>query len=785
MADDQSTLIELTIDIDKATADTVAYGKKVDELKASLDSLKKSEEATAEEIAKATAEYQAARDQYSANQKVLKQLTAAQEEEAGTLEKLTARNSQLRLERQKLNLETEEGKKRLKEINAELDQNNEIIKESSDAQKQQTLNIGNYSSALSGLEERLGSIPGKTGGVVQGFGAMTKAAWAFVANPIGAVIAAIVVALTTMYKALTSTEQGTNKLNKITALLSSGFNALMKVLSPLANFLADVVIKQFEMLGAVADKAMKLVSGGLKALGFDKAAAAVDNFNTTLSETSKAAAQLADEEAKLREQNRLAEKTMLDFQKQAEKLRQQRDDESNSMAQRVKANEALNEVLKQQMDAELAIANQALKVADLRIKAEGENTEALDERAEALTRISDIQERITGQESEYLANANSLRKEQNDLTKAAADERQKILDDQKQKDEERLRAEAEASIQAMEAELAAFEIMNKGKYDSAQTPNQQLVDEEIARLTTISDKEKAILDEKHAKNFISETEYNNSILQLEADKQEQIAAVQSEWKQIQMADALTAEQMRYDAEFQMAQDNIFRQLELERESMAAKEAEEMALIDKLAVNDEQKASLRLKIRAKFNKAEIELDKVKTKAMLSLAGGFADNVATIAGESTQVGKAAAAAATAVSTYQSAQGAYAALASIPYVGPALGIAAAAAATATGLSNIRKIYAVKSGLPGEGSSSSTAIASDSGSAGASNAITLPTVSSPTIGQGIVSRETTDLSASVLKQSFSEALQENPLQPTLVVDDVTAKQTQQTNNRNTATIG
>lgn len=54
----------------------------------------------------------------------------------------------------------------------------------------------------------------------------------------------------------------------------------------------------------------------------------------------------------------------------------------------------------------------------------------------------------------------------------------------------------------------------------------------------------------------------------------------------------------------------------------------------------------------------------------------------------IGKAAAIAQTIINTYQSATGAYAAMASIPYVGPFLGAAAAAAAVAAGLANVQAI-------------------------------------------------------------------------------------------------
>ena len=68
------------------------------------------------------------------------------------------------------------------------------------------------------------------------------------------------------------------------------------------------------------------------------------------------------------------------------------------------------------------------------------------------------------------------------------------------------------------------------------------------------------------------------------------------------------------------------------------------------------------------------------------------MATIFGESTKLGKAAAAAQVAIDTYKGALAAYSAAASIPVVGQALGIAAAAAVTVKGTKAIKDIYAVK---------------------------------------------------------------------------------------------
>lgn len=80
------------------------------------------------------------------------------------------------------------------------------------------------------------------------------------------------------------------------------------------------------------------------------------------------------------------------------------------------------------------------------------------------------------------------------------------------------------------------------------------------------------------------------------------------------------------------------------------------------------------------------------AQLSTANTFFGNLATLQNSSNKkaaaVGKAAAIVQATINTYTAATGAYASLASIPYVGPFLGAAAAAAAIAAGFINIQQI-------------------------------------------------------------------------------------------------
>jgi hypothetical protein len=96
--------------------------------------------------------------------------------------------------------------------------------------------------------------------------------------------------------------------------------------------------------------------------------------------------------------------------------------------------------------------------------------------------------------------------------------------------------------------------------------------------------------------------------------------------------------------------------------------------------------------------EIEKRKQQAREQYLAAGANTlKQAASLLGESTAAGKAAAIAATTIDTYQSATAAYKSLAGIPVVGPALGGIAAGVAVASGLANVKKILSVK--VPGGG--------------------------------------------------------------------------------------
>jgi len=256
----------------------------------------------------------------------------------------------------------------------------------------------------------------------------------------------------------------------------------------------------------------------------------------------------------------------------------------------------------------------------------------------------------------------------------------------------------------------------------------------------------------------------NAFLEMATEKKiitEQVNGEIADLNETFRANQIEAARIDYENQTALMEETLFGQLELERRNLEEKEKAELEHAQRIGANTTL-------IEQKYSNAKKKIAQAERDAKLGLAADFANNVATIAGENTAVGKAAAVASTAISTYQAATSSYASLAGIPIVGPALGAVAAASAVVSGLANIKKILSVKSGLPGEGS------VSGSGIGGSATPPAVATVN-PEIGAGIVSRDT----ISTVQQETAPATT-----PVLVTDNVTAKQNEQSAQQITAIL-
>lgn len=556
---------------------------------------------------------------------VLEQSQQQLEANLKTLDKGTEEYEQYSLALTKTNNE-------LESVNKQLGENEEQINLSD-------LSLSNLleSSKNSGGAFKL--LKGGLKAAVSGMWSFIKASAAFVLSPVGAVIAALAAAFLLVKNAMDRNEKTAAKLKRALAAFSGIIKTLLGVLEPLGEFIVDGLVKSFEMLEKGLTKALEAIQKSLKFLGLDKAAASMENFNKKVEEGAKISKELVDAQLAYDKAQRQARITQLKFQKDAEKLRQIRDDENKTIKERIKANEDLGKTLKKQTEEELKLAQNALNVANLRIKLEGETKDNLDKRAEALTEIADIEERITGQESEQLTNRVALEKDAKkkieDAKKAAA-KKQKELEKQQEEEAKKL---AEQRVKIAQSELDEYIRNNKTKLDSDKFLTQEALKEEQNRLDQIAQKRKDFAALQLEQGKIDQVDYNNQIAAIdeenEAKKKEvaiQKEEAEKEKQAIDFANKLEVLDSQAANEFEVAQ--RWNELDRQREVQEAeKTGANIELINK-------------KYAARERAINEALSDQKLQDSKELFGGIRE----LLGENTAAGKAAGIAQATINTYQ---------------------------------------------------------------------------------------------------------------------------------------
>ncbi len=190
--------------------------------------------------------------EYRNNQNVLVALNSTENKQLGTLQQLEFSNKKLREEAKRLDLTRKSGQDRLTQVNKQLDQNNKTILENADATKAQKMNIGNYGSALQGL-------PGPLGGAVSGIQRMTIAAKAFIATPLGIILAAIALAIKVLSDAIKSNQALMDGFEAAGA----GLSATYAVLTDRINNVIDAIVRLNEKI-TVNEKLNKIITTVLK-----------------------------------------------------------------------------------------------------------------------------------------------------------------------------------------------------------------------------------------------------------------------------------------------------------------------------------------------------------------------------------------------------------------------------------------------------------------------------------------------------------------------------------------
>ena len=252
--------------------------------------------------------------------------------------------------------------------------------------------------------------------------------------------------------------------NAIKANLIERFNSFLDTL----GFIASAVKKVFsgDFKGALQD----VKSAGKESLdvltgvnnSFDKGKEIVTKGGKALAEYTKKTVKAGAAMTDLNKQSEIAEVMAqgliekYDFQ--AESLRQVRDEERNTIEERVAANEELAKVLDEQEKVMLENAQRVVDAKARQLALDKDNVEFQKEYLTAVNELAAVQATVTGFRSEQLANEMALQRELFDLEVSKKDNAQEVAEIQ-----------AEAAIAAESSALKQLEIeeeLNKQLYNS-------------------------------------------------------------------------------------------------------------------------------------------------------------------------------------------------------------------------------------------------------------------------------------------------------------------------------
>jgi hypothetical protein len=244
------------------------------------------------------------------------------------------------------------------------------------------------------------------------------------------------------------------------SLATTGKNAVQAGKDIYNNF-GEAAKSVVSVVSGVVDKASKINVGAI----YEQAKATIALQNSA----KIAAAQLAG----------LVEK----YDRQAEQLRQVRDDEFRSIDERIEANNKLAKVLDEQEKAQKKLAQAKVAAAAAELAQNKTNVDLQAALIEAQNEVAAVEAQVAGLRSEQLANAVALTKEKIALDQAVAASENKLLLDRKKANAELIkdevaRLEEKKSIANEEAEIELKRLQDNINNSKAGT--QARVDAEIA-----------------------------------------------------------------------------------------------------------------------------------------------------------------------------------------------------------------------------------------------------------------------------------------------------------------
>lgn len=622
-------------------------------------------------------------------------------------------------------------------------------------------NVGNYSSVLAGL-------PGSMGAATQGVMGLTAGFKALSATPLLGTLQIAVVVFMALKNAIGGGTESANKLAQSVAPLTVLFEGLLKVVTNSVGIIVSAASGMVKFLGSILDvipaiHRMNVASEESIRLEKEKQALKEENRLDMISD-AKDELDIADLKIKVMRKDLYTAKERLAFAKEADAIYERNAREDVGRAERA---------YQEKVDW-YALTNKDLKALDDNQKEELAQLEAA--KYNILKNYKQSTLRLNSNTAKLNLEIEAEAKKVQDEARSArekADSEAQARREKRQSDEIKSLNTKLSISKVRQTELDEMKLMDTKYYQGRIEDARKFADDSFA----IVEKEKQynIITQEEAalKKYEIEKEYNNQVADLAAKRVELFADALKkdlEAKKKSADDLKTEDERIHNANLTNAANRLDALNEYSEKYLRLQKLylEEQMQVEIDAA--EESGAQEYLIREKYAKLQEDLDKQKRDARIQALSDMFGNIAGLFGENTKVAKMAASAQIAVDTYKGATAAFTSMQSMPLgLGIPLGIAAAAVVTASGLANIQKVWQTKSGLPGDsgggGTSVSASIPQSVSQSSATQAGTVQMSSSTKVATQSSGQDIT----SQVAAGVSQALKQNPIQPTLVIPDLT----------------
>ncbi len=488
---DEKILLEIEVDYQDAAKDVDKLTNAIEGSKNATKNLEQEQKRLQNSNKQNSTQYKQNAQLIALNKQELTQLNVQRrrainvvQSQAGSLNQLRAKLAEVTAQR---NRDLAVGSKAFNQANKDIAGLNKQIKAAEEGGGDFRRSVGNYGNALTQVNPAIG-------GAVSQFMALKTAAMAFIATPIGLVLAAVAAAVGAVITYFKRTEEGGDKLAVAMAYVTGAFESALDIISNLGEFFATyfvnaikITINNFKLLGKTAqtvflsiDVAIQKITGTQEE--YNKSLESLRNNNKEIVklgkeqvklgkeivaegakqieqtkedikktfEKSEANANLQISENNLRRTKREALKTNAELQRQIFEGLKTAKDENLSYEEREKSLKKATRAEQQLADKKVEIATEEARIARERAALYDSDADELDKVAEAEAKVTEartaslrVQTKIQAtlitfqnqREADRNKEANQVKKQNDEALKREqnlADQRQELYNKKEQ-----------------------------------------------------------------------------------------------------------------------------------------------------------------------------------------------------------------------------------------------------------------------------------------------------------------------------------------------------------------